>query len=401
MQKLKVAVAGFGQRGTCLMADVWQYRDDMEFVGVCDLYPDRAKAAADEVEKRTGKRPAAYTDYRKMLDMRPDLFIVTTAWRDHIPLVIDAMGRGIYTACEVGGAYTVEQCWELVRTYERTRTPVAFLENCCYGRYELLALNMAQQGALGTIVHCAGRYGHDLREEIATGKENRHYRLENYLTRNCENYPTHELGPIARILNINRGNRMLTLSSFATKAVGMAEYVRAKGRTDLMDKTFRQGDIVTTIIKCAGGEIIELALDTTLPRPYSRGLTVRGTRGMFMEDNRSLFLESENHTETEWDWSGQFNNLDRYFEKYEHPLWKRFQEEGVKGSHGGMDWLLFDDVLTCVKEGRPFDIDVYDMASWMAVTALSEQSVALGGAPVSVPDFTCGNWQRQRDVASE
>ena len=392
MEKIRTCVAGFGQRGSTLLSDIWLDRDDVQFIGVCDLHADRAAAAAKAIEERTGSRPAEFTDYRRMLDLKPDLFIVTTSWRDHLELVIEALNRGIYVACEVGGAYTVEQCWELVKTQERTGTPCAFLENCCYGREELMTLDMARKGLFGTVVHCSGRYGHDLRSEVVYGKQNRHYRLENYLNRNCENYPTHELGPIARILNINRGNRMLTLSSFASKAAGLEEYVREHDVLGLQGRRFKQGDIVTTIITCAGGETIELCLDTTLPRPYSRSFTVRGTKGMFCEDNRSLFLESENHAEVEWEWKKHFNNLDDYYAKYDHPLWKKFTEEGVKGSHGGMDWLLFDDLCECIKTGRRFDIDVYDMASWMVVTALSEQSIAMGGAPVAIPDFTCGKW---------
>lgn len=394
MDTIKLCVAGFGQRGQCLL-DLWLDRDDAEIIGVCDLYADRAKEAADKTEKSTGRRPVETADYRELLALHPDLFIVTASWRDHIPLVTDALEHGIYTACEVGGAYTVEQCWELVRTQERTGTPLAFLENCCFGREEMMAADMAEKGLFGTIVHCAGRYGHDLREEITGGRINRHYRLENYLNRNCENYPTHELGPIAKILGINRGNRMLTLASFASKAVGLEEYVKEKAPDPMLaGRHFNQGDIVTTIIRCAGGETIELCLDTTLPRPYSRGFTVRGTKGMLSEDNRTLFLESEKHAEHEWAWHKQFNNLDGYYEKYDHPVWRKFVTDGVKGSHGGMDWLLFDELFACIKEGRRFDIDVYDMAAWMAVTALSEQSIALGGAPVAVPDFTCGKWIR-------
>lgn len=388
---IRICAAGFGCRGENL-SELWTDFDDVEIVGVCDLYPDRAEAAADAIEKKTGRRPQTFTDYRPMLALKPDLFLVTTAWRDHIPLVLAGLEAGIYTACEVGGAYSVEQCWELVRTQERTGTPLAFLENCCYGRLELMALNMAEQGVFGTLVHCSGRYGHDLREEIAYGKKNRHYRLENYLHRNCENYPTHELGPIARLLKINRGNRMLTLTSVASKAAGMAAYAQEKNIAELQGKQFAQGDIVTTLIRCANGETIELCLDTTLPRAYSRSLTVRGTKGMLSEDNMSLFLDSENHAQYDCEWEKQYNNIVNYYERYDHPIWKKFLAEGVKGSHGGMDYLLFADLFDCVRQGKPFGIDVYDMASWMVITALSEQSIARGGTMESIPDFTCGKW---------
>ena len=175
------------------------------------------------------------------------------------------------------------------------------LENCCYGRRELLVKNMVDLGLFGEIVHCSGGYLHDLRHEISFGRENRHYRLRNYINRNCENYPTHELGPIARVLDINHGNRMLSLSSFASKAAGLHQYISTdkSDDTELLNTQFAQGDIITTVIKCAGGQTIVLTLDTTLPRYYSRGFTVRGTKGFYEETTDSIFLDSQ-HRENDF-----------------------------------------------------------------------------------------------------
>ncbi len=296
---------------------------------------------------------------------------------------------------EVGGAYTIEQCYELVRAYEETGVPFMFLENCCFGRREMMALNMVKQGLFGEIVHCSGGYQHDLREEIAFGKENRNYRLRNYMTRNCENYPTHDLGPIAKVLNINRGNRMVTLSSTASKAAGLHEYIvqNKKDDEELIGKTFTQGDIITTVIKCANGETIVLTLDTTLPRYYSRGFTVRGTKGMYEEVTDSVYLDTEEDREHHMDWGKACGgNAEKFAQEYDHPVWKRYLEAGVQGTHGGMDWLEFQLFFEALKEGRPMPIDVYDAASWMSITALSEMSILRGGAVVDVPDFTKGKW---------
>ena len=234
---------------------------------------------------------------------------------------------------------------------------------------------------------------HDLRDEVAEGKERRHYRLRNYLNRNCENYPTHELGPIARVLNINKGNRMVSLTSTASKAVGLHEYILEKKAddTELVNATFAQGDIITTVIKCAGGETIVLTLDTTLPRAYCRGFTVRGTKGMYEESNNGVFMDGGDHFG-----SNHWNNLGEYEKENLHPIWQKYIEEGIKGGHDGMDWLEFDRMFDCYLEGRPFEIDVYDAASWMVVTALSEKSIALGSMPVEVPDFTKGEWITRR-----
>ena len=162
-----------------------------------------------------------------------DAVVIMASWESHLNLACDAMRAGKYTAVEVAGAYSVEDCWKLVRTHEETGVPCMMLENCCFGRDELMVLNMVRRGLFGEVVHCQGGYRHDLREEVSTGREMRHYRFRNYLYRNCENYPTHELGPIANVLDINRGNRMLTLVSVASKAAGLHEYLLREKRPGL------------------------------------------------------------------------------------------------------------------------------------------------------------------------
>ena len=282
--------------------------------------------------------------------------------------------------------------------YEETKTPVMFMENCVYGRDEMMVYHMAEAGVLGEIVHCEGGSKHDLREEISFGKENRHYRLDNYIHRNTENYPTHELGPIARILHINRGNRMLSLSSMASKASGLREYIKEKKPEDkaLQNTVFQQGDVVNTMIKCSNGESILLTLDTTLPRAYSRGFTVQVTKGMYMEDNASIFLDGDEGAKDHFEWKKQWGNVERFRTQYEHPLWKDYLKSGVKKGHGGMDYLVFSDFIRCLQEDLPMPIDVYDMASWMSISALSEESIALGGQPVAIPDFTNGKWMKRK-----
>ncbi|WP_391572980.1 Gfo/Idh/MocA family protein [Cohnella sp.] len=395
--KVKIGLIGLGGRGMGLLEIILLKMEDVDIVVVCDVYEDRRQRAADVIEMAGRPRPTAVARYRDILNMESvDAVVLCTSWSAHIPLAIDAMEKGKYVACEVGGAYSMQECWKLVEAYERTGVPCMMLENCCYGRDELMLLNMVKLGVLGEVVHCSGGYHHDLRYEIAYGKENRHYRLQEYIHRNCDNYPTHELGPIAKLLDINRGNRMVSLVSLASKAVGMQEYVKSnRGDSELAHTRFKQGDIVTTVIQCARGETITLTLDTTLPRYYSRGFTVRGTKGMYMEDNRSLFLDGE-HTLYETKWKTQWDNVDRYREKYDHPLWQSYLKEGVRGGHDGMDWLVFKGFFDSVRNGTQTPIDVYDMASWMSISSLTEDSIAMGGQPVAVPDFTNGQWIRER-----
>lgn len=395
MKDIKIGFIGLGGRGYSLMRYVVVAQGE-QVTAVCDVYEDRTKAGADAVEAEGQKRPAEYLDYRDVIkDENVNTIIIATAWESHVEIALEAMYAGKAVAMEVGGAYELKHCFALVEAYEKTGTPFMFLENCCFGRREMMVLNMVKQGVFGEVVHCAGGYQHDLRDEIAFGRENRHYRLQNYLSRNCENYPTHDLGPIAKVLDINHGNRMLTLTSTSSKAAGLRDFIRENKPEDafLKDKVFAQGDIVTTVIKCARGETICLTLDTTLPRYYSRNFTVRGTKAMYEETTDSIFLDRKEDKAHDFDWRDNcIGNARQYEEAYDHPVWKRYIEEGVKGGHDGMDWLEFEVFFRNLREDVPMPVDVYDAASWMAITALSEMSVARGGAVVDIPDFTGGKW---------
>lgn len=399
MNDIKIGFIGLGGRGCGLLKEIVLPFQDITVTAVCDSYEDRAQKGAKIVEEARGTTPTWETDYRKVIE-NPDVntIIIATAWEPHIEIAVAAMKAGKAVALEVGGAYSIEDCWELVDTYEQTGTPFMFLENCCFGQKELMALNMVKQGVFGEIVHCAGGYQHDLREEISFGVENRHYRLRNYKSRNADNYPTHDLGPIARILDINHGNRMVSLTSTASKAAGLHDYILRKKSDDqdLIDTAFAQGDVVTTVIKCARGETITLTLDTTLPRFYSRNFTVRGTKGMYEEATDSIFLDNGEDYKNDFDWiESQVGNRKKYADQYEHPIWKQYLEEGVQGSHGGMDYLEFRAFFDCLKKDAPMPIDVYDAASWMVVTVLSEMSIANNSSPVEFPDFTRGKWSQE------
>lgn len=396
MEEIRIGYIGLGCRGQDLLEHIILEQGE-RVTAVCDVYEDRAAKGAELVMQAGQACPAVYADYRQVIaDKQVNTIIIATAWESHTEIAIAAMYAGKAVAMEVGGAYTLTQCYDLVEAYEKTGTPFMFLENCCFGRREMMVLHMVELGLFGEVVHCSGGYQHDLRKEIAYGKENRHYRLRNYLTRNCENYPTHDLGPIARVLKINRGNRMLTLTSTASKAAGLHDYVISrKGPEDsLANRSFAQGDIVTTVIRCAGGETIVLTLDTTLPRYYSRNFTVRGTKAMYEEATDSVFLDRPEDHKHDFDWRRVCaGNAEEYAKQYEHPMWKQFIEEGVQGSHDGMDWLEFREFFRALRAKEPMPVDVYDAASWMAITVLSEMSVARGGAVVDIPDFTAGKWQ--------
>ncbi len=393
--KIKIGMIGLGARGIGLLQPVFLQHPDVRIEAVCDVYQDRCESATKIIQENGQECPKITNNYKEILAMKEiDAVILCTSWDNHVKIAIEAMEAGKYVGCEVGGAYSIQECWKLVEAYERTNMPVMMLENCVYGRTEMMIAHMVELGVFGEIVHCEGGYKHDLRDEVTFGKENRHYRLRNYIHRNTENYPTHELGPIARILHINHGNRMLSLTSMASKAAGLKNFIKENKEADseLLRTEFHQADVVNTIIKCANGETILLTLDTTLPRYYSRGFTIQGTKGMYCEENDSIFIDGQEYTKDHFEWKKHWGNAQEYIEQYEHPLWKRYLKEGVKQGHGGMDWLVFCDFVESVKNKTQTPIDVYDMAAWMSISALSEQSITLGGQPVAIPDFTNGAW---------
>ena len=393
-EMIHVGVIGLGNRGTDMIKNVVLPMPGIQVVAVCDEYEDRVKKGMEIVLESGASQPAGMKDYCELLDT-PDLdaVFIFSAWESHIPAAIKAMEKGIAVVMEVGGAYSVQQCWDLVHASENNATPCMLLENCCFGRREMMVMHMVRNNILGDIVHASGGYHHDLRDEISFGRENRHYRLRNYLARNCENYPTHELGPIAKILDINRGNRMVSLTSTASSAKGLKEFIRKSPGADqsLLNREIAQGDIVTTVIKCARGETITITLDTTLPRFYSRGFSIRGTKGMYEEATDSVFLDGV-HDSMHFKWKEQWGNAEAFSKDYEHPTWKEYLSKGVQGGHDGMDWLAVSAFVRSLEKGIPMPVDVYDTAAWMCITALSEMSIQLGSTPVSIPDFTNGLW---------
>ena len=383
---VKLGVIGLGQRGSGLLRELLSM-DDVEITAVRDRNQEKIDRAQVIASEKKGVKPAGYLDYRQLLAHQGlDGVIIASKWNDHVKIAIEAMRAGIRPASEVGATASMEELWAMVETSEQTGVPCMLLENCNYGREEMGLLNMVKQGLFGEIIHCQGGYEHDLRSLML--KENPNYRIKHYIHRNGENYPTHELGPIAKILNINRGNQFLTLSSMSSKSRGLKEWAQQHlGSNHPFSQTdYAQGDIVTTMIQCANGETIVLTLDTTLPRPYSRGGRIQGTKGLWMEDNKSIHIEGRS-PEHAWE------PFETYLQEFEHPLWKEYKEFGVRSSgHGGMDYLVLRAFVESVSKQIAPPIDVYDAAAWRAVTVLSEQSIAQGSQPVSFPDFTKGQW---------
>ena len=401
---LNFAVIGLGQRGKGLLENILIAQSDVNIVGVCDAYSDRAEEGGKFVKEKRGVEPLITTDYKEIFGIKDlDCVLISTAWEYHLKIAIYAMKKGVAVALEVGGAFSMEELWELVRVQEQTGTPFMFMENCCFDKGELLATNMARHGLFGDVVHLEGAYSHDLRCEVSSGMQIRHYRLRNYIHRNCENYPTHEIGPIAKLIDINRGNRFVSLVSVASKAEGLKRYVKdnAEKFPELVGQEFKQGDVVTTVITCANGETVTIKLDTTLPRFYSRNFTVRGTKGMYSGDSNLVYLDGDEEGYDTLEMHRKFfDNGKKYEEKYLPDFWKTVTKEQLEAGHGGIDYFEFRCLVDCLKKGEEPPIDVYDAATWMAISILSEESIQKGGAPVTFPDFTDGKWmlRERKDV---
>ncbi len=278
------------------------------------------------------------------------------------------------------------------------------LENHCYDRIEIYVLKMVREGLFGELLHLSGGYCHDLRRvkfspaaEFGPDAEGEtRWRTMHSKKRNGDLYPTHGLGPIANYVNDNRGNRMVTLTSTATKSRGLHEYVVNVGGQDHPNAEidWELGDVVTTVIKCQNGETITLTHDTNLPRPYSNDHIVQGIKGIWMYHRslvNSLHIEGRSQRGTWEPW-------ENYIPEFEHPLWKRFTQEGVRGDHGGAGYLKIRAFVECMKRKIPTPIDVYDTAAWIAVSPLSEQSISLGSSPVTFPDFTNGKWMSNKPI---
>lgn len=387
-EKIKFAVIGVSGRGSGMALEL-QSVEGVEIVAVCDLYQDRVDDMIKRFDEECGFRPDGYTDYKEMIK-REDIgaVMISTTWITHSRIAVDCMKAGKHVGMEVGGAASIEECWELVRTSEETGKFCMLLENCCYDRFEMALFNMKCQGLFGEVVHTQGAYQHDLRDEIVLGRENRHGRLYNFMNRDGEVYPTHQLGPICKLLDINRGNRMVSVVSMSSKARGLNQWIKDnKGEDyDLYGYDFTLGDVVTTMIKCAHGETILLTHECSLPRPYSRGYRIDGTKGMYTEDDNQIYIEGRSPQH-------EFERVEPYIEEFEHPLWKEYFQKGVhEAGHGGMDFLVLSAFAEAALNDTKPPIDVYDTAAWMAVTCLSEQSIATGSHPIAFPDFTNGMW---------
>ncbi|MCF7567641.1 Gfo/Idh/MocA family oxidoreductase [Sabulilitoribacter arenilitoris] len=408
--KLKLAFIGVGLRGTNHLNNAL-IRKDVEITAICDIDPNRIKIALDKISKAGKKEPQVFGksdyDYRNLLELKEvDAVIISTPWLWHTRMAVDTMKAGKYTGLEVSAANTLEECWDLVNTHEQTGTHLMLLENVNYRRDVLAVLNMVKQNVFGELVHFRCGYQHDLRfvmlndGKTAYGKgvefgdkgiSESAWRTQHSVLRNADVYPTHGAGPIAAMCDINRGNRFVSLTSHATKSRGMHNYIVEHGGENHPNAkvNFKMGDVITSTIETANGETIIVTHDVHLPRPYSLGFRVQGTKGLWEKDGDRIHVEgiSKPH---KWD------DSKAWLEKYDHPLWKKYGEHATGAGHGGMDFFVLHAFVESAKQNIAPPMDAYDAAAWSAITPLSELSIENNGEPQDFPDFTRGMWVKNK-----
>ncbi len=411
--KVRLGFIGVGLRGRNHL-EMALYRDDVEIVAICDVDPNAIQIAQKMISDKGRKPAVAYQkgdhDFEN-LAKRSDIdgVVIATPWEWHVPMALEVMKQGKYAGVEVSATVTLKESWDLVNMYEKTGSHCMILENVCYRRDVMATLNMVRQGMFGTLSHVQCGYQHDLREvKFNDGKQaygggvefgekgfsEAKWRTQHSIDRNGDLYPTHGLGPVAEMLNINRGNQFAYLTSMASPALGLHQYIEEKGGKDHPNAKvkFKCGDVVQTMIKCYNGETILITHDTNLPRPYSLGFRVQGTKGIWMDDNKSIYLEGVSAKQHRWE------DFKTYQEKYDHPLWKAHAADAENAGHGGIDYFVLRAFIESIKNKVAPPIDVYDAAAWSAISPLSEESIAKGSAPIQIPDFTRGKWKTNQPI---
>lgn len=399
IETVRIGFVGLGNRGPGAVNRMSKI-DGVEIKALCDVRPERAEKVKKSLEG-TKHRPELFTagenDWKKMCERKDiDLIYIATPWSMHAPMAVYAMEQGKHAATEVPAAVTLEECWQLVETSERTKRHCMILENCCYDFFELMTLNMARQGFFGEVVHAEGAYIHDLlHQNFDKDQYYNMWRLKENL-RDGSLYPTHGLGPIAQVLNINRGDRMDYMVSVSSNDFMMGDLAKELASKDsfyneFAGKKFR-GNMNTTTIRTVNGKTMMVQHDVTSPRPYSRIHLVSGTKGTALKYPEPRISKSHEG----WLSAEEFKVLEQNFAP---PIVTRVGEMAKQiGGHGGMDFLMDWRLIDCLRNGIALDIDVYDAAAWSAIAPLSEQSVANRSKSVDIPDFTSGSWKKNAPV---
>jgi len=392
---LRIAVVGTGNRGRSLLRILLGF-EGVEVPALCDIQKDHLDRAGAMVVETGRGRPEPYGadehSYRKVMEREDiDAVIIATYWEWHAPMAVYGMKMGKYVAVEVPVAYTLEECWDLVKTHEETGVPCMMLENWSFRRDNLAVLNMIREGLLGDTVHCHCAHSHDCIDhwffESETGQDR--WGAKYLLHHNRDQYPTHQLGPVISWMDIGSGDYFDSITSTATGSFGINDYfIRKFGRDHPnAQREYAQGDIVTTVVRTKKGKSIVINYDMQLPRPYDNRWMIQGTRGVYNEQRDAVYLTERSPEYHQWEPFGP------YQEEFDHSWWRALLGSAGRLSHGGTDYLELKLFLDAVSTGGETPLDVYDAVIMSVNGPLSERSISRGGIPIKVPDFTRGRWR--------
>lgn len=397
---VRIAFIGLGHRGKRAIQRFTQI-EGVKIVALCDLVQENLNLSQKTLTDHKLPKADLYSgpsDWKKICERNDiDLIYVATHWGLHTPIAKYAMENNKHVALEVPAALTIKECWDLVKTAEKTRKHCIMLENATYDFFEHSVLQMAQKGVFGEIKHAEGAYIHDLRNGLfhPDGYWNR-WRLKHMVEFDGNTYPTHGIGPIAQVLNIHRGDRMGYLVSMSSKEINLTEYQKRKFSKDstIKSSSYKKGDINTTLIKTVKGKTILLQHDVASPRPYSRIYAISGSKGFVRKyPDEKIALEPRPHHFMD------DAKKDSLVEANKHPMVIELEAKAKQvGGHGGMDFIMDYRLIYCLRNGLPLDMDVYDAAEWSCIIDLSKKSVKKNGKPIKVPDFTRGAWQNAKPV---
>ncbi|NDV81207.1 Gfo/Idh/MocA family protein [Bacteroides sp. 51] len=401
---VRVAFIGLGMRGPGAVNRM-THIPGVEIVALCDVEQENTKRVNETLVKRgLPQTEEFYGDtaaWRKVTALpNVDLIYIATDWKSHATIGIQAMKDGKHVAIEVPAAMTMDEIWGLINTSEQTRKHCIQLENCVYDFFELTTLNMVQQGLLGEVLHGEGAYIHGLQPYWDQYWNN--WRMDFNRTHRGDVYPTHGLGPVCQAMNIHRGDKLNYLVSVDTKAVGNPAYIKEKTGETVTD--FRNGDHTTTMIRTEKGKSILIEHNVTSPRPYNRMYQLTGTKGFankypvegYALDGGDIDPEvAANHENLNAHDFLPKEVMEALMQKYKHPIVKDIEEKAKQvGGHGGMDFIMDYRMIYCLQNGLPLDMDVYDLAEWCCLIPLTEISLDNNSAPVEIPDFTRGAWNK-------
>lgn len=395
---VRLGFVGVGSRGTAMLQAALML-EGVEIVAVSDIVPERVERAQKLVMEAGQAKPKGYTgaeDYKKIADLaNVDGVFTATPWSLHTPVMVAAMKGGKYGGTEMPACDGYDEAWELVETAEQTGMHCMLLENYAYIRNVMMVLNMVRHGLFGELTHCETGYQHDVRYASVGENGELLWRVhERYLNHTGNRYPTHAIGPVAQWIDINRGNKFEYLVSMSSRSLGLKHYIAKNYGADHPNakRQYKAGDVNCTLIQTANGITVTLYYDSLSPRPADFIYRIQGTKGIYSGTLNKIYLEDISPVPNKWE------DIEKYVQEYDHPLWKKHGDIAVKTGHGGSDYLCMRDFVEAVRHQTAVPIDVYDAATWSIITKLTEESVLSKSKPVDFPDFTRSKWLERKPL---